>query len=502
MPAALAPGRSACETAALKRELRADDASVASIASIDQGDAMAEGSVERKARVLVVDDSRFHRELARDVLSSRAEVVCCDGAVKALAALEEGVFDLVLSDLTMPGLSGLELLARVQRRFPGSEFVIVTANASVDSAVHALRMGATDYLQKPVRAADLILCLERALARRRLVEENQRLRGELALYAAARTLSASLEPDEVYALALEIASRSVGHPRGFALFKRPDLTDSIGVHGVGLPETDVARLRALIAAGKRVEWGAFPGVARVDHGPLHELLRAAELPETPLYVVPLRGEETDVGMLCLFDAPGSADALPQLAIVAAHAGVALRNAERYRRARDRAFVDDTTDVYNARYLLEALDREVRRAERYGNELSILFIDLDRFKLVNDNHGHLVGSSVLRQLSQLLTQSVRQVDTVARYGGDEFTILLADTAERGARVIAERIRKWVSDYGFEAGHGQSLHLSCSVGLATYPAHGRTREALLEAADKAMYRAKSEGRNRVCSASELG
>ncbi len=460
-------------------------------------------SAEPRARVLVVDDSRFHRELARDVLSARADVVCCDGAAQAIAALEQGVFDLVLSDLTMPEIGGLELLERVQRRFPGCEFVIVTANATVESAVHALRMGATDYLQKPVRAADLILCLERAIARRRLVGENQRLRGELALYAAARTLSASLEPDEVYTLALEIACRAVGQPRGFALFQRPNLTDSVGVHGVGISERETERLRALLAAGKRVDWSAYPGVARVEHGPLHELLRAAELPEAPVYVVPLRGEEADAGLLCLLDAPAEGDeALARLAIVAAHAGVALRNAERYSRARDRAFVDDTTDVYNARYLLEALDRDLRRAERYGNELSVLFIDLDRFKLVNDNHGHLVGSSVLRQLSQLLTQCVRQVDTVARYGGDEFTILLADTAERGARVIAERIRKWVADYGFEAERGGVLHLTCSVGLSTYPAHGRTREALLDAADKAMYRAKSQGRNRVCSASDLG
>jgi diguanylate cyclase (GGDEF)-like protein len=458
-------------------------------------------AVEARARVLVVDDSRFHRELARDVLAARAEVVCCDSAAQAIEALERGGFDLVLSDLTMPALSGLDLLERVQRRFPGTEFVIVTANATVESAVHALRMGATDYLQKPVRAADLILCLERALARKRLVDENHRLRGELALYAAARTLASTLEPDEVFALALEIAGRFVGNKRGFALFQRPDLTDSFGVQTDGLSEAEGERLRALIAAGKRIDWAAYPALARVDRGPLHELLLAAGLPPTPVLVVPLRGEERDAGLVCLLDVPPAAEALPQLAIVAAHAGVALRNAERYRRARDRAFVDDATDVYNARYLLEALDREVRRSERYGNELSILFIDLDRFKLVNDTHGHLVGTSVLRQLSRLLAQSVRQVDTVARYGGDEFTILLADTAERGARVIADRIRKWVADNAFEADGGRTLRLTCSIGLSTYPAHGRTREALLDAADKAMYRAKSQGRDRVCSASEL-
>jgi diguanylate cyclase (GGDEF)-like protein len=179
----------------------------------------------------------------------------------------------------------------------------------------------------------------------------------------------------------------------------------------------------------------------------------------------------------------------------------LQNAERYLRVRERAFVDDVTDLYNARYLLEATEREVRRAERYGNALSILFLDLDRFKLVNDQHGHLVGSGALRQLAQVLLQCVRTVDTVARYGGDEFTIILVDTEEDVAGQIAERIRQAVETTSFEATDGVTLRLTCSVGIAAYPAHGSRPDELLDAADKAMYRAKSNGRNKVCSASEL-
>jgi diguanylate cyclase (GGDEF)-like protein len=218
--------------------------------------------------------------------------------------------------------------------------------------------------------------------------------------------------------------------------------------------------------------------------------------------VPLSGEEAEAGLVVVpIQGEPAASLLDRAGVVAAHAAVALRNAERYEKAKERAFVDDVTEVYNARYLLEAMDRELRRAERYGAELSVLFLDLDRFKLVNDRHGHLVGSQALRQLSRVLAECVRQVDTLARYGGDEFTIVLPDTGETGAGQVAERIRRTVEETAFEAGRGDSMRLTCCVGYATFPRHGRDRGTLLDAADKAMYRAKSLGRNRVCSASEL-
>jgi diguanylate cyclase (GGDEF)-like protein len=132
---------------------------------------------------------------------------------------------------------------------------------------------------------------------------------------------------------------------------------------------------------------------------------------------------------------------------------------------------------------------------------VLFLDLDRFKNVNDRHGHLVGSQVLRRLSQVLKECIRQVDTLARYGGDEFTILLADTGIEAAMLIAERIRRTVAETLFEGGGGEPIRLTISIGVAGFPEHGRDRTALLDSADKAMYRAKSLGRNRVCSAAEL-
>ena len=187
----------------------------------------------RRARVVVVDDSRFHREFARQVLQGEADVDCCQDAEEALQALDREPADLILSDLTMPGLSGLELLERVQREHPSTDFVLITAYASIDSAVEALRMGATDYLQKPIRAEDLILVVERTLSRRRLLRENVRLRDEGAILEACGSLTACLEPGDVYSVALDLALRAVRRDRGIALYHRaliPSRSPSVSIN--------------------------------------------------------------------------------------------------------------------------------------------------------------------------------------------------------------------------------------------------------------------------------
>ena len=455
-----------------------------------------------RARVLVVDDDRFQRELVCDALGDRADVIPCANADEALAGLRAGPVELLLCDLEMPGRSGLELVQQVVREHPGTDFVIVTGHASVATAVEAMRMGAADYLEKPVHAEELVLVLERTLGRRRLLTENQRLRDEIALHQSCRLLSGCLEPEDVFAMGLDLALRAVGLSRGFALYRRTALPGTDGFHCRGFGEAEEVALRESLAS-KPPALEQAGALQRQSRGEFHRRLASLGIPVGELLVLPIAGEDAEGGVLCLLgeSEPFGEPLLSRAQVVAEHATLALRNAERYRDARDRAFIDDVTEVYNARYLREALDREIRRAERYGTELSILFLDLDRFKLVNDTYGHLVGSNTLRQLSRLLEACVRQVDTVARYGGDEFTILLVDTGERVGRNIAERIRQSVERHGFEAGPGRTLRLSCSLGVATYPAHGRTREALLDASDKAMYRAKSQGRNRVVAATEL-
>jgi len=456
-----------------------------------------------RPHVLIVDDSRLERELARAALESECRTTVVGSAEEALDVLREGSVDLILSDLTMPGLSGLDLLARAQREHPGIDFVLLTGHASVESAVEALRMGASDYLRKPIQGEELAYTVQRTLARRRLREENVRLRDELAVLEACRALTPCLESGEVYAVTLDLLLRTLSRGRGIALFHRVSISVSDGAAFRGFSESESSQLRQLLAQEKPVDLDAMGRVEVTAQGAVHEALRSAGVAATRTLVVPIRGREAEAGVLWVLEDERRFDEteLARARMVAGHAELALANAERYNRAKERAFLDDVTEIYNARYLLSALDHEVRRAERYGSELSVLFLDLDRFKLVNDRHGHLVGSRTLRQLSRILASCVRQVDTLARYGGDEFTVLLVDTPLPAALQVAERIRRTVEDTPFDGGRGGALRLTVSVGVASHPEHGVSRESLLDQADKAMYRAKSLGRNRVCSASEL-
>jgi len=455
-------------------------------------------------RVLVVDDDRLNREIAGDALAALARVERCASAEAALEALARARADLVISDLEMPGLSGTELLARLRREHPDTDFVLLTGHASVASAVAALRMGAADYLVKPVQPEDLARVVERILSRRRLLAENDRLREALRVAESCRTLLRCLDPGEVYAVALDLLLHVLSCRRGLALFRRTSQLQSDGVAFRGFEEEETRALRRMLVVEKPVDFDAIGAGGVVAAGPVHDALRVVGLLPREALVVALRGRESEAGAVWLFadERPLEAADLERAALIASHAEVALHNAERYHHAKERAFIDDVTEVYNARFLVQATDREVQRATRYGKEFCVLFLDLDRFKLVNDSHGHLVGSQVLRRLSQVLLECIRQVDTLARYGGDEFTILLADTSIDDGVRIAERIRRAVADTRFEGAIGGPIRLTISIGVAGYPRDGATRSELLDAADKAMYRAKSRGRNCVCSAAELG
>ena len=186
-----------------------------------------------------------------------------------------------------------------------------------------------------------------------------------------------------------------------------------------------------------------------------------------------------------------------LSLLANQTAIAIENAKLYRRAEQLAVTDDLTQVYNYRFLKMGLRREVKRAARFSQKFSILMIDVDNLKRYNDKNGHLRGSEVLRLIAQILVTEARSIDLVAKYGGDEFVVILPQTAREGARVLADRVKSSVAATAFP--HVEPGVITVSLGVATYPENGITAGELLESSDIALYAAKQSGKNRVSIAS---
>jgi diguanylate cyclase (GGDEF)-like protein len=175
--------------------------------------------------------------------------------------------------------------------------------------------------------------------------------------------------------------------------------------------------------------------------------------------------------------------------------IAIENAILFQKAEQLTITDDLTKLFNSRYLNLYIGREIKRCKRHGIPLSVIFLDLDGFKGVNDQYGHLAGSRTLSEVGQILLSAVRESDVLARYGGDEFVVVLPETPSGGAQVIAERIRRAIEEHAFLEAQGLKAHISASFGVATYPDHALTPEGLIQKADQAMYRVKERNKNGI-------
>ena len=214
--------------------------------------------------------------------------------------------------------------------------------------------------------------------------------------------------------------------------------------------------------------------------------------------IPLIGrEEKLIGLITLHNKRKNRHFLDEekrlFSTFADYSAQAIENTMLYKSKEHLSITDGLTSLYNHRHFQEQLEVEVKRAQRYDLNLSLIMIDLDHFKKFNDSYGHLEGDTLLRKIAQILKSSLRETDFVARYGGEEFAVILPETNKEGASIAAERIRRTVSEQTFgEVG----AKMTISLGVASYPDDACLRADLIKEADDALYRAKKEGRNRTC------
>jgi diguanylate cyclase (GGDEF)-like protein len=451
-----------------------------------------------QAKILVVDDELFFRHLYRDLLEDAGyTVVICASGDEAVRLLEAESFDLVLSDVVMPGRSGVDVL-RFAKGLPSPpDVVMVTGYASLDSAIESLKNGARDYLVKPFNPEELKHLISTCLEQRRLLAENAHLKRQINLFQTGQTLSSLIDLECLIPQSLEALMRKLGSESGFSF----TLAEDKATYLTGLKKIhagDAEKLIDLLLPEFFQAAGVVQPSAHCQEG-----LRSLNKTPEQIWMLPLRdGDLLKGGLLiseALCDDPDFSPA--DLRYLCDQIALGFANASRYRNAQQLMYSDDLTGLYNHRYLQIALNQEMMRSQRYGLKFSVLFMDLDRFKEINDQHGHLAGSAALQEVGRLMRGCVRDVDTLFRFGGDEFAALLVETDQRAARVVAERIRGLIEKHVFLEKDNQPSQVTVSIGIATFPDDATNQERLLGLADQAMYAGK-ESRNSICSAVDIG
>ncbi len=346
------------------------------------------------------------------------------------------------------------------------------------------------------------------MERRDLLHELERKVQQLqAFNDIGRTLAGTLDIHEVLALIMEKV-KEVLRPGHWSLLlvdeARQDLVFEIAV-GEGADRLKSMRLPlGEGVAGSVASTGEpllVPDV-RADPRFAARFDDASGIVTGSLLAVPLRSKGRVLGVVELVNPRGGHpfDTGDQrtLEALADYAAIAIDNARAYERIRELTLRDEHTGLFNSRHLWIQLELEVARTARTGRPFSLIFVDLDHFKQVNDHFGHQAGSAVLLEVGELLRTCIRTIDVPVRYGGDEFVVLLPESDRAHARMVGERIRAAMEGALFLRSSGHGLTVTASFGLATCPDDGDTAEKVVQAADAAMYRVKGSTRNAVAAA----
>jgi diguanylate cyclase (GGDEF)-like protein len=336
---------------------------------------------------------------------------------------------------------------------------------------------------------------------KRTVDEQQ------AFNEIGRTLTGTLDVREVLGLIMQKVSE-VLRPESWSLLLLDEAAGELYFEvAVGAQAEELRSMRLSLGEGI-AGWVAREGQpvlveqARSDPRFSPRFDQASGRRTGSLLAVPLRSKGRVLGVMELVNPEGGRPFDPEdlrtLSALADYAAIAIENARNFERIRELTLIDDHTGLFNARHLYGSLESEVARSRRFGRSFSLIFLDLDRFKLVNDRHGHQAGSAVLREVGQVLKKALRAMDVPVRYGGDEFVVLLPESDRQQARAVAERLRRAINAAAFLAERGLEVRITASFGIATFPDDGATTEDLLRLADQAMYRVKETTRDGIVHA----
>ncbi|HEY3197004.1 MAG TPA: diguanylate cyclase [Nitrospirales bacterium] len=511
-------------------------------------------------RILIVDDEPAVLDVLSSTLRSQligSQVDKASTAETALQLIGQTEYDTIISDIHLPDMDGLTLLKNVRALCAETPTILITGLDDQELAIQALRLGAYDYIRKPLEMDYLLASVNRAIKMRQL---SLKVDGQkLALEQHATQLEQTVQ-ERTGDLSREVAERKeVAEALRQSNLKLTDWVTELEHRTRQI--TSLSEMTALLQACQSVEeaftvatqflkelfaddsgslcllndsmqlletvgsWGPHiatdsefqPGACwalrRLQPHMMGDLsstlicqhLRPSQAPN--FFCVPLIGQGKALGLLVL--QVGLKEHSPEPGIrrnlmlakqrlgeaVANHIALALANLSLRERLRSESIRDPLTDLFNRRYLDEALSRELRRAGRDQLPLSIIVIDVDHFKQFNDKFGHEAGDKMLQALARHLNSRTRGHDIACRYGGDEFLLALPGASLEVAGLRAERIREETKNLVFQADIPSLATIRLSLGVSSFPEHGTIAAELIRAADLALYRAKAQGRDQV-------
>jgi diguanylate cyclase (GGDEF)-like protein len=478
--------------------------------------------------VLVVDDDDDIRELLSLTLRHEGwSVTLARTGGEALAALREHGPAAALIDFQLPDMNGLELIRLARAEAPDLACIAVTGQGSERVAVEIMKAGAVDYLVKPFEPSRIVAVVRQAiedrrfrasrlyrditsdlaakndLLERRMEQLNRRMSETSTLYEAAGILTSQLALGDVLSTVVRLAGELFQAPAASVrLIDEAGERLELAAHA-GLGEDYCRRGPVPLgssAAGRAASTGEPVHVR--DAGSDEVFLKGELLSQEglrSLLCLPLLVRGRCIGVLTLYHRTPRSYEPEELRFLSTFAGtvsIAVDNARLYGEQARLAITDGLTGLFNHKYFHEALVGEVNRARRYGHPVSLILVDIDRFKSYNDAWGHQAGDVLLRTLAGIFKAAARQNDLAARYGGEEFAFVLPQSDKRQATAFAKRLCRAIERRRCE---GEEIlpggRLTISLGVAAFPEDGRQAAELVSRADQALYRAKNLGRNQV-------
>ena len=454
-----------------------------------------------KYKILIVDDDPNVRKVLGDTLTFKGyETLAAKDGTEALSVLKQDSFNLVLTDLGLPNISGLEVLHRVKADYPLMEVIILTGNATLDSAIESTNKGAFSYLQKPYDMDQLLLHIKHAIEKQQAEVqilqhsvELKKINSELkALYEVSLIISRTIDLNKLFSEIVD--AFSIIEVFSFVQKSMIFLIDKNRTHlvALGLSKAETGSCDKLAVedclCGLAAKNGEIIVSKNCGNDIRHKKKSHWPAPHGHI-IVPLKSINKVEGVLCLFTHPDigpDEHILNLLLTIGNQLGIAIENLKLYEEAKSFSLHDPLTGLANRRLLQIQLEKSFEGAKRYEKPLSIIMLDIDYFKKYNDTYGHVEGDRLLVAIANILLKELRSPDYIFRYGGEEFLIMLPEIELKNANIVAERLRKTVAS---------KLTVTISLGVSSCRQSMQTKEDLINNADTALYQAKQNGRNRV-------